>query len=186
MKRTKPVSKVKPETRKKTGPKSKCTPDVIEKTEHFVGFLGARNADLAILFDVDVTTIEYWARTIPEFKKALDTSRLKMGEKVAKSLVLRATGFTMPEEKIFCDKGEIIRAETTKYYPPDSWAAHKWLSIMFRDTWSDSATINHIHSGNIDHSHRKIEDIPISDFTEAEKDLILSIGQKQLKEAGKN
>jgi hypothetical protein len=173
-----------PHKRKRRDPNGLLTDEIISEAQELVGLLGLRNEDLADYFDVNITTIESWCKKNDQFAKALKVGRIHYGLKVAKALCMKAVGFTMPDTHIMQHQGIPITVEYTKYYPPDAYAAHKYLSIIFRDIWADSATIKHEHSGTI--THRQIEDLPLDELEKQERDLLFSLGLKQLNEPSKN
>lgn len=173
-------------------PKSKGShvyqPWMCEKAEELVGKLGARNEDLAMYFGVNVTSIEYWIKNKPDFYDAVTKGRIRAGMVMAKSLYMLGTGFTVPSKKIFCNaEGDVTRVPYNKYYAPNAFAAHKYLTIMFRHLgWSDNVKHEHHHSGEINHNHRKVEDIPLEELTQEQQDLLFEINMKQLKDVQRN
>ena len=54
----------------------------------------------------------------------------------------RACGYTHPEEQLFQFRGEVIRAKTTKHYPPDTEAAKFWLRNRHPGKWRDKPVGN--------------------------------------------
>lgn len=84
---------------------------------------GATDKSIAEHFGISVTTYKRKCYEITglreEIAKALERYNLS---RVKRSLVERAIGYTHHEEKLFAYKGEIIRAKTTKHYPPDPQA----------------------------------------------------------------
>lgn len=99
--------------------------------------LGSTNEDLANFFNVAVSTIGKWISEIPEFSDALKKGREIADSNVANRLYQRALGYEHPEEKVFCNNGEIISATVTKHYPPDPVAAIFWLKNRQRKKWKD-------------------------------------------------
>ncbi len=76
-------------------------PWMVKDAQELVGKLGARNVDLADYFEVDPSTIDYWIKNKPEFKRAVRKGRIEAALKVSKALYQTAVGFHVPEEKIF-------------------------------------------------------------------------------------
>jgi hypothetical protein len=89
--------------------------------------LGATNEDLAGLFEVCLSTIGYWLRRYPAFKKAVQEGRDVADADVAHSLLQKAKGFTNPDVKILQVTGEAQEVPYNRYFPPDTQAAIFWL-----------------------------------------------------------
>lgn len=103
--------------------------------------LGAKDKELARLFEVSHQAIDRWKRAYPEFREALEAGKAEADAKVAESLYRRALGYEHPEEKIFCTDGEVTRVQTVKKYAPDTTAAIFWLKNRDPDNWRD---VSHI------------------------------------------
>ena len=104
--------------------------------------LGARNEDLATLFGVKRQTIDNWIKTYPEFKEAILKGRDEADAIVVQRLYARAKGYSHPEEKVFCNQGEIITHTTTKHYPPDPTSIIFWLKNRQPMLWRDKHDLN--------------------------------------------
>lgn len=103
-----------------------------------LALLGATDKEIANVMGVNVHTIDYWKRTNKGgFLNALNAGKLEADAKVAEAFYKRAVGFTVPETILHCYKGSIIKTVIDKYYPPDPWAANKWMSIRQRDKWTE-------------------------------------------------
>mgnify|MGYP000341886645 CR=1 FL=1 len=98
--------------------------------------------DLARLFDVSEQTINTWKEKYPEFLVSLKKGKDYRDAKVERSLYERAVGYSHPEEKIFNNQGEIVRAQTTKHYPPDPTAMIFWLKNRQPQKWRDKKDID--------------------------------------------
>lgn len=107
--------------------------------------LGATDAEMADFFNVRVTTIDNWKRRHREFMGSITRGKDQADADVAQKLLERAMGYSHPEEKIFQNGGEIIRAQTTKHYPPDTQAASLWLRNRQPSKWRDK--VDHEHAG---------------------------------------
>lgn len=105
--------------------------------------LGATDKELADFFEISEATINTWKQRHPEFLEALKSGKMQADAEVADRLYQRALGYSHPEEKIFCDKGTIVRAATIKHYPPDTMACIYWLNNRRRDDWRQ----RHEHTG---------------------------------------
>ena len=185
-----------------TGPKRKFTQQQLDDAESLAGKYGARTKELALYFDVCEASIEYWIKNYPDFERAVKRGRVACGMQVAEALVAKAKGYNHEDTQFFPnrikirhvdengktiaieERTEIIQVSTIKHYPPDAYAAHKYLSLMFREVWSESININHNHSGTI--NHRKIEDLPLEELSKQEQDFIFQLNMKQLNDVGSN
>lgn len=161
-------------------------PWMIKEAQELVGKLGARNVDLAEFFGVCEATIDNWIQRKREFNIAVRKGRLEAQLKVSQALYHKAIGYSHPDVHISNYKGEITVTDITKHYPPDAYAAHKYLTIMFRDVWADvsNMNVNHQHSGEI--THRKIEELSMEDLPEEVKNFIFDLNIKQLSDVQHN
>ncbi len=103
----------------------------------FLTKLGAIDIDLAEFFGVSRQSISVWKEKYPGFIKALNDGKMSADKQVEQSLFRRANGYSHPDEKIFCFEGEIIRADTTKHYPPSEVACFFWLKNRMPEKWRD-------------------------------------------------
>lgn len=99
--------------------------------------MGATDEDVANVMGVNINTINLWKRTHSEFAISMKRGKDLADAKVAAALYKRAVGFKIMEDDIKIYKGQIIRTPVRKYYPPDSWAAHKWLTVRQRTKWAE-------------------------------------------------
>jgi hypothetical protein len=98
---------------------------------------GATDFELAQEFNVDVTTIWRWKVAYDDFSQALQIHKEDFDAQVERSLALRANGFTIETEKVFCHMGRVTRAKVLEYIPPDVSAARLWLTNRRPDKWRD-------------------------------------------------
>jgi hypothetical protein len=70
---------------------------------------------------------------------------------------MKATGFWIDTEKVFCHDGEIIRAETREYYPPDTGAGAFILKCRRPNEWCDRVDLR--HSGGVINLNVTAEDL---------------------------
>ena len=154
--------------------------------------LGLRNTDLAIAFGVKAKTIENWLKTKPRFAEKVKAGRLEADAKVAKSMYQRAIGYSHPDSVIltnrvdhYDDSGKKTHTTTEplivnviKHYPPDAYAANKWLSIRQRELWADVQRTEHTHTfqGSLDVNHMLKELSDTSKITDAELKMALALG----------
>ena len=167
---------------------------MIQEAYELVGKLGARHKELALYFNVNITTIESWVSKKPEFARAIERARVECGLKVSKSLFNKANGCIVQEQTViqnvikeYGENGKLLRSHieplivtTEKKLPPDAYAAHKYLTIMFREIWSENATldINHKYTGEI--TMRKIEELSMDELTDEIKNMLFDLNLKQL------
>lgn len=119
--------------------------------------LGATDVQLADFFGVCEKTIHNWAAEEPEFKAARRRGKMIADAEVSNSLYQRANGYSHPEEKIFCQDGQIVRANTTRHYPPETIACIFWLKNRQPEDWRDKTDID--HGGKVE-IVRIIDDVP--------------------------
>lgn len=109
--------------------------------------LAATDEEIADFFEVDVRTIYRWKKQNDAFCQALKVGKEKADDRVERSLYHRALGYTHREEKLFQHNGEVVRAETTKHYPPDTTAGIFWLKNRRPDQWRDKP-VEYDENGN--------------------------------------
>ena len=109
--------------------------------------LGATDAQMADFFGISESTLNLWKKKHLKFSESLKDGKERADANVAKSLYNRAIGYSHPEEKIFQNEGNIIRADTIKHYPPDTAAAFIWLKN--RAGWKDKTEV----TGTVEHKH---------------------------------
>jgi transcriptional regulator with XRE-family HTH domain len=123
----------------KVGRPTKYKPEYAEQVFKLC-LLGATDERLADFFGVAVSTIYEWTNGEAEFSEARRKGKEWADANVAEALYNRALGYSHPEEKIFQSDGDIIRANTTKHYPPDTAAAFIWLKN--RAGWRDKQEVD--------------------------------------------
>lgn len=148
--------------------------------------LGLRDSDLAVALGVDITTLELWKQTKEELAEAINQGRIIADSHVAQSLYKKAIGYSHPDTHIAVafnrqtQQTEIIQTEIVKHYPPDSWAAFKWLSIRQREHWMDVQKVEHHIHGQV--THTLSESLTQhEDISEEELELALKLGMIKLK-----
>ncbi|MDR0692438.1 MAG: transposase family protein [Prevotellaceae bacterium] len=103
--------------------------------------LGATNKDLAALFGVAVSTISKWMKDFQKFSDAIKKGKEEADICVASALFKRATGFVKDDcEKVFNNKGSVVRAKTREYFPPETAAAIFWLKNRQPGKWREKQT----------------------------------------------
>lgn len=106
--------------------------------------LGATDRDLAEFFEVNIRTVQRWAAQHEDFCRSIQSGKAAADDRVERSLYHRAVGYTYESEKIFQNKGEIVRAQCLEHVPPDTAAAFIWLKNRRKDEWRDRSeqTVN--------------------------------------------
>lgn len=135
------------------GRPTKYRPEYVEQALKLC-LLGHIDTELAKYFDIEESTLNLWKNAHPEFMEAIKAGREEADAKVAERLYHRAKGYSHPEEKIFCHNGEIVRAETTKHYPPDTAAAFIWLKNRHPERWRDRREVD----ANVNHTFEQLLD----------------------------
>jgi hypothetical protein len=102
-----------------------------------LNLLGATIVELADFFHVTEAVIYQWRKKHPEFREAFEKGKSIADSRVVERLYQRAIGYSHPETKVFMYRGQIIREEVTKHYPPDTGAACFWLKNRRRGEWKD-------------------------------------------------
>lgn len=103
--------------------------------------LGATDTELADFFLVSEATINNWKKDHVEFLESVTRGKVIADAEVANSFYNRAKGFEVESEKIFQSEGQIIRADTKTYFPPDAGAALNWLKNRQPKKWRDKTEV---------------------------------------------
>lgn len=109
--------------------------------------LGATDEDLADFFEVSVRTIIRWKSEHEDFCQALKVAKCEADDRVERSLYQRAVGYSFDSEKVFNNRGEIVRAKTREHCPPDVTAQIFWLKNRRPEDWRDKH--EHEHKGGL-------------------------------------
>jgi hypothetical protein len=133
------TTRVKPENRKKIGRPTMLTEKLREKLFELVK-MGLSDRAIAKACDISQVTLKSWKKD-PNFLTLLNELKAAADGEVKKALYLRALGYSHTEEKVFNNNGQILRAKTTKHYPPDTEAAKFWLINRQKQEWSNKQTI---------------------------------------------
>jgi len=138
------------EIKAKVGRPSKYKPEYARVAQALCR-LGATDAQLAEEFEVDVSTIWRWSCKHVEFHNALRVAKDLYDDTIERKLAQRAAGYTVEVEKVFCFQGEIIRAVTKEYIPPDVGAAKFWLMNRRPSDWREATQrVEHGSPGDFD------------------------------------
>jgi transposase-like protein len=126
----------------KTGRPSKYDPTFCEIAyQLYTG--GATDAEVAKVLDVNPATLYRWVAEHEEFRNTQKLGKVSADERVERSLYHRATGYSHPAVKIFCDPktGKHSLIEYVEHYPPDTTACIFWLKNRRPETWKDKHEI---------------------------------------------
>lgn len=136
MKTSNTPKKQQPKEANPVGRPTKYKPEYCELAYKFC-LLGATDARLAELFEVNPDTIATWKREYPEFSESTSQGRDIADAEIANSLYHRAKGYSHPEVDIKVIQNEIIKTPLVKHYPPDTNAASLWLRNRQSAKWRD-------------------------------------------------
>jgi hypothetical protein len=86
---------------------------------------GMKPKAIARSLSVRWAVFQSWIDTKYEVQQALAKGSAGLARVAVKGLAMRAAGFEIDSEKVFCDTrtGKVIRAKTREYYPPEPQAA---------------------------------------------------------------
>jgi len=126
-------------TKKKSGRPSKIDSFTPQDYKMVVKLakLGMTDTQMSEFFEVSEVTLNSWKKKDPLFLKSLKNGKRVSDENVKVSLYHRAVGYSHPEEKTFCNNGEIVTHETIKHYPPDPTSMIFWLKNRQPGKWRD-------------------------------------------------
>jgi len=165
--------------------------ETIPERAYRLCLLGLIDTELAIAFDVDVSTIDNWKKVHPEFSKSLKKGKKDADAKVAVSLFQRANGYSHPSEHITTRKVvndgteeiEIIKTPIMKYYAPDTTACIFWLKNRQKELWRD---VNRSEITGADGAPLVLEHkVDLSEFSDDELKLAVKLGFKKKSLLGK-
>ncbi len=115
--------------------------------------LGATQAQIADIFDVDVRTVEKWRVQYPDFNRALKVGGVPADDAVEMTLYRRALGYQTVETEKTYELAEVEDPETgelkvfkkltgvkekVREVPPDTTAALFWLKNRRPEQWRES------------------------------------------------
>ena len=139
--------------------------------------LGHTDEEVAKVMEVSIHTINSWKRTHPEFLEAMREGKEIADAQVVHALYKRATGFTVMETHVCMYRGEVIQTQIPKYYPPESWAANKWLNVRQRTKWAEVQKID------IQHTQLNLHKFDFSGMTIEQLRFMKEIGMTQRQKA---
>ena len=98
---------------------------------------GLTENEVCKMVGIDRSSLTKFKQRYPEFFTTLKDWKETADAEVERSLYERALGYEVKEEKIFCNNGEIVRAETIRHYPPDPTSMIFWLKNRKPEQWRD-------------------------------------------------
>ncbi len=128
------------------GRPTKYKPEYVGRAKELCA-AGATDADLAIHFEVAISTIYAWKSAFSEFSEAIKSEKSEADDRVEHSLYRRAVGYSQHAVRIFLPKGAPapVYAEYVEAVAPDVTAAIFWLKNRRPEQWRDR--INHELTG---------------------------------------
>jgi hypothetical protein len=97
-----------------------------------------RKADLADLFEVNITTIWRWKAVEPEFCNIINKVEKEFANnRVERSLYQRAVGYSYEAVKIFNGPQGVVEVPYREHVPPDVAASFIWLKNRRPEEWRD-------------------------------------------------
>jgi hypothetical protein len=144
-----------------------------------LALLGTIDADIETAFGISNHTLTMWKRKYPEFADWLNRGKKEANADVVEALYKKAIGYSHPDIHIAVVNGQIKKVPITKHYPPDTSAIRFFLKNRTRDDenpWTE--VLSHEHSGKNGAPISIKKEIDLSDFTDAELDLIMNAGLK--------
>ncbi|MCL2596256.1 MAG: helix-turn-helix domain-containing protein [Paludibacter sp.] len=136
----KTAAKIKPEKPKKQSKRGRPTSYNSDNNEKVfkLCLLGATDKDIADFFGVSESTLNNWKIEYPEFLESIKKGKQEADANVGSALYSRAIGHKKKDcEEVFQYQGKIVRAKTTKYFPPDVTAIIFWLKNRQPTLWRD-------------------------------------------------
>lgn len=116
--------------------------ETIEQAELLCRIFAATDDQLAQFFKVDISTVDKWKRSKPEFFQTLKDSKAEADDKVELSLYKRATGYTRTIERLTRD-GEVVPC--VEEMPPDPVSCIFWLKNRRPKQWRDKQEVEQVN-----------------------------------------
>ena len=103
--------------------------------------LGGSDFEIAEEMGVSTNTLGRWRSKYPELCEALNQGKDAFDDRAERSLALRAIGYSVHTEKLFCCEGSVVRADMIEHFPPDVGALKMWLGNRRPDKWKDKQEV---------------------------------------------
>jgi hypothetical protein len=138
---TQPTVNVRNTIAKAGGRPTKFEEEMIPKLKRLAK-MGATNRELAVVLGINESTLYEYLDQHPKFSKALQPRDAALTRRVKRSLYHRAVGYSFDSEKVFNDKGTIVRAKVVEHIPPDINAVKFWLTNKAPGEWQDRTGVD--------------------------------------------
>lgn len=154
--------------------------DIMDQTYRAAAIFGANDKQLAEFLGVGESTLNYWKRVYPEFKRVLEQGKMEADVHVAEALYKCAVGYEYNDYYVTVDPQGHEHIIPKKVKVPANYnAAYKWLNVRQRSKWADPVKVQHDHTGTVDHRH--YEELPLDELSEKDVRWLDEITDKQLK-----
>jgi len=137
---------------------------------------GITEKKIAVALNVHEHTINYWKRTKPKFLEALQTGKQHYTERVERSLVESAVGYSHPDIHFATIDGQVVQTPYIKHYAPNVTAQIFFLKNRAPNRWTDVHRIE----GSVQHRHI----LDLTNKTDEELQILKTIGLVELPEHG--
>jgi hypothetical protein len=111
-----------------------------------MAYLGATDRDLAVAFNINISTVWDWRTKYPAFADALRLGKKEADQRTERSLYQRANGYSYDAVKIFMPAGakEPVIVPYVEHCPPDVTAGIFWLKNRDPARWRDAWQLEHV------------------------------------------
>lgn len=165
---TKRAKAAKPKTPAKRGRPSTYRAIYAEQVQAFC-LLGADDAKLCELFEINESTLTRWKQRHPEFRQAIKEGKEVADANVASALYMRAVGYSHPDIHVSNFQGSITVTPITKHYPPETAAGIFWLKNRQPKRWKDRVEIKEEINLNVFPPKEVLDAIYEKSFARAEQ-----------------
>jgi len=90
---------------------------------------------IAKALGVSESTFRAWCKVKPQVQEAFTQGRASADTKIERALFERALGYEHTETKVFSYKGQIVKENVVKHYPPSEAAMSFWLTNREPTKW---------------------------------------------------
>ncbi len=110
---------------------------------------GMTELEIADSLDVAPVTLIQWKAKYPRFANALELGKKQSVKRVSRALYHRAVGYTHDQERVFNDKGNIVKTVQREHIPPDINAIKFYLTNRDPENWQDRTGLDVSGSLNV-------------------------------------
>lgn len=103
---------------------------------------GFTDVRICEFFEITRQTLDNYKKIHKKFFASLKKWKQIADQTVVRSLWERANGYEHPAEVIFQYRGEVVRAQTTKKYPPETLACIYWLNNRQPQDWRQKVAVD--------------------------------------------